>query len=72
MNTQNRLIRFPEVMRKTGFGKAWLYRLISEERFPQPVKIGIRAVAFVEHEIDELIVVAIEKRKPLRKRKEIQ
>ncbi|KHT11664.1 helix-turn-helix transcriptional regulator [Pectobacterium brasiliense] len=72
MNTQNRLIRFPEVMRKIGFGKAWLYRLISEERFPQPVKIGIRAVAFVENEIDEWIVVAIEKRKPLRKRKEIQ
>ncbi|MBN3055184.1 helix-turn-helix transcriptional regulator [Pectobacterium brasiliense] len=72
MNTQNRLIRFPEVMRKTGFGKAWLYRLISEERFPQPVKIGIRAVVFVENEIDEWIVVAIEKRKPLRKRKEIQ
>lgn len=72
MNTQNRLIRFPEVMRKTGFGKAWLYRLISEERFPQPIKIGIRAVAFVENEIDEWIVVAIEKRKPLRKRKEIQ
>ncbi|MEI3774946.1 MULTISPECIES: helix-turn-helix transcriptional regulator [Pectobacterium] len=72
MNTQNRLIRFPEVMRKTGFGKAWLYRLISEERFPQPVKIGIRAVAFVENEIDEWIVVTIEKRKPLRKRKEIQ
>ncbi|MDY4367624.1 AlpA family transcriptional regulator [Pectobacterium brasiliense] len=72
MNTQNRLIRFPEVMRKTGFGKAWLYRLISEERFPQPVKIGIRAVAFVEHEIDEWIVVAIEKRKSLRKCKEFQ
>ena len=63
MNTQNRLIRFPEVMRKTGFGKAWLYRLISEERFPQPVKIGIRAVAFVENEIDEWILSAIEKRK---------
>ncbi|MCA6954151.1 MULTISPECIES: helix-turn-helix transcriptional regulator [Pectobacterium] len=63
MNTQNRLIRFPEVMRKTGFGKAWLYRLISEERFPQPVKIGIRAVAFVENEIDEWILTAIEKRK---------
>ncbi|MEQ9916414.1 AlpA family transcriptional regulator [Pectobacterium aroidearum] len=72
MNTQNRLIRFPEVMRKTGFGKAWLYRLISGERFPQPVKIGIRAVAFVEHEIDEWILSAIEKRKSLRKCKEFQ
>ncbi|POE08689.1 DNA-binding protein [Pectobacterium odoriferum] len=49
-------------MRKTGFGKAWIYRLISEERFPQPVKIGIRAVTFVENEIDEWILTAIEKR----------
>nr|WP_072037256.1 AlpA family phage regulatory protein [Pectobacterium carotovorum] len=49
-------------MRKTDFGKAWIYRLISEERFPQPVKIGIRAVAFVENEIDEWILTAIEKR----------
>ncbi|MEI7283540.1 helix-turn-helix transcriptional regulator [Pectobacterium carotovorum] len=49
-------------MRKTGFGKAWIYRLISEERFPQPVKIGIRAVAFVENEIDEWILTTIEKR----------
>nr|WED68470.1 AlpA family transcriptional regulator [Pectobacterium colocasium] len=64
MNTQNRLIRFPEVMRKTGFGKTWLYRLISEESFPQPVKIGIRAVAFVENEIDEWIVVAMRKENP--------
>lgn len=48
-------------MRKTGFGKTWIYRLISEERFPRPVKIGIRAVAFVENEIDEWILTAIEK-----------
>ncbi|POE35984.1 DNA-binding protein [Pectobacterium odoriferum] len=49
-------------MRKTGLGKAWIYRLISEEHFPRPVKIGIRAVAFVENEIDEWILTAIEKR----------
>ncbi|MDE8755388.1 AlpA family phage regulatory protein [Pectobacterium polaris] len=53
-------------MRKTGFGKAWIYRLISEERFPRPVKIGSRAVAFVENEIDEWILTAIEKRKILK------
>ncbi|HIC4064795.1 TPA: helix-turn-helix transcriptional regulator, partial [Salmonella enterica] len=43
-----RLIRLSEVMNKTGFGKAWIYRLISQNRFPQPVKIGIRAIAFIE------------------------
>lgn len=60
MENQARLIRLPEVMKKTGFGKAWIYRLISQNRFPQPVKIGIRATAFVESEIDEWIQLIIE------------
>ncbi|EOF3604054.1 AlpA family transcriptional regulator, partial [Salmonella enterica subsp. enterica serovar Newport] len=54
-----RLIRLSEVMNKTGFGKAWIYRLISQNRFPQPVKIGIRAIAFIESEIDEWIQLTI-------------
>lgn len=54
MSNQNkRFIRLPEVMNKTGYGKAWIYKLISEGRFPKPVKIGIRAIAFVESEVDE-------------------
>lgn len=55
-----RHIRLSEVMNKTGFGKAWIYRLISQNRFPQPVKIGIRAIAFIESEIDEWIQLTIE------------
>lgn len=56
MNTTNQsLIRLPEVLKRTGFGKAWIYRLISEGRFPAPVKIGVRAVAFIESEVDEWI-----------------
>ncbi|ATV45604.1 DNA-binding protein [Pectobacterium brasiliense] len=55
-----RLIRLSEVLERTGFGKAWIYRLISQNRFPQPVKIGIRAIAFVESEIDEWIQLTIE------------
>ncbi|EAA9673391.1 AlpA family transcriptional regulator, partial [Salmonella enterica] len=61
MNTINQsLIRLPEVLKRTGFGKAWIYRLISEGRFPAPVKIGVRAVAFVESEVDEWIQSVIE------------
>ncbi|ASG32923.1 MULTISPECIES: helix-turn-helix transcriptional regulator [Enterobacterales] len=61
MNTINQsLIRLPEVLKRTGFGKAWIYRLISEGRFPAPVKIGVRAVAFVESEIDAWIQSVIE------------
>ncbi|EAB1658786.1 AlpA family transcriptional regulator [Salmonella enterica subsp. diarizonae serovar 35:k:e,n,x,z15] len=61
MNTTNQsLIRLPEVLKRTGFGKAWICRLISEGRFPAPVKIGVRAVAFVESEVDEWIQSVIE------------
>lgn len=49
------LIRLSEVMRRTGYGRAWIYRLISQGRFPKPVKIGPRSVAFIESEIDEWI-----------------
>lgn len=58
-NQPTRLVRLPEVLQRTGYGKAWIYRLISEGRFPAPVKIGTRAVAFIESEIDEWIDAVI-------------
>lgn len=53
------LIRMPEAKRRTGYGKAWIYKLIAQGRFPAPVKIGSRAVAFVESEVDEWIAERI-------------
>ena len=55
MANYNSLIRLSEVQRRTGYSKAWIYRLISQGRFPQQVKIGSQAIAFVESEIDEWI-----------------
>lgn len=49
------LIRLSEVQRRTGYSKAWIYRLLKESRFPQSVKIDARAIAFVESEVDEWI-----------------
>lgn len=49
------LIRMTDAMRRTGYGKAWIYRLISQDKFPKPVKIGSRSIAFVESEVDEWI-----------------
>ncbi|EBF1564402.1 AlpA family transcriptional regulator [Salmonella enterica] len=61
MNQHNtRLIRLPEVLNRTGYGKAWIYQLISKGCFPAPVKIGSRAVAFIESEVDEWIQLTIE------------
>ncbi|WP_370557378.1 AlpA family transcriptional regulator [Edwardsiella tarda] len=49
------LIRLSEVQRRTGYSKAWIYRLLKENRFPQSVKIGARSIAFVESEVDDWI-----------------
>ncbi|EOP5370619.1 helix-turn-helix transcriptional regulator [Escherichia coli] len=51
----NNLLRLSDVMRRTGYGRAWIYRLINQGRFPKPVKIGSRSVAFIESEVDEWI-----------------
>ncbi|HID9655240.1 TPA: helix-turn-helix transcriptional regulator [Serratia marcescens] len=54
-----KLIRLPEVIKRTGFGKTWIYELIRAGRFPSQVKIGERAVAFIESEVDAWIDNAI-------------
>ncbi|MGY0158276.1 helix-turn-helix transcriptional regulator [Edwardsiella tarda] len=55
LKTQQSLIRLPEVQRRTGYSKAWIYRLLKENRFPQSIKIGSRSIAFVESEVDDWI-----------------
>jgi len=55
MTVKKRFIRLPEVLERTGFSKAWIYRLISQNRFPKPIKLGERAIAFLESEIDDWI-----------------
>ncbi|EBR1885470.1 AlpA family transcriptional regulator [Salmonella enterica] len=64
MNQLNtRLIRLPEVLNRTGYGKAWIYHLINQHLFPAPIKIGSRAVAFIESEVEEWIQLAIKNSK---------
>ncbi|WP_191939554.1 AlpA family transcriptional regulator [Pantoea agglomerans] len=58
-NSNIRLIRMPEVLSKTGFKKSWIYQLISNNSFPKPIKMGPRAVAFVEAEVDQWVLERI-------------
>ncbi|MFK3660885.1 helix-turn-helix transcriptional regulator [Scandinavium sp. NPDC088450] len=60
-----RLIKMPEVMHRTGKGNAWIYKLISQGRFSRPVKVGSRAIAFVESEVYDWISQRIEERDAL-------
>ena len=48
-----RLLRRPEVERRTGKTRAGIYEDMAAGVFPRPVKIGPRAVAWIEKEIDD-------------------
>lgn len=50
-----RLIRLPEVLKRTGYSRSWTYKLIDKGEFPEPIKTGSRSIAFIESEINDWI-----------------
>lgn len=49
------LIRKPHVLRRVGFGNTELYRRVAAGKFPKPVRIGARAVAWNSAEVEKWI-----------------
>lgn len=47
------LLRLPAVMKLTGLGRSTIYRLVAERRFPGPVRIADRAVAWRRADLDQ-------------------
>lgn len=45
-------LRMPTVMRLTGLGRSTIYRLIADQKFPSPVRLGLRAVAWRRSDLD--------------------
>ena len=60
-----RLIRLPEVLSRTGYGRTSIYRKMEDGSFPKSIKLGgppldpsafdSRAVAWIEDEVDQWI-----------------
>jgi prophage regulatory protein len=48
---RNRLLKLPEVLNRTGLTRSALYQRICKGEFPKPVKIGTRAVVWIEDEV---------------------
>jgi prophage regulatory protein len=69
---KNKLIRFPEVMSRTGYGRTSIYRKMEDGSFPKSLKLGgppidpnefdSRAIAWIEDEVDQWIESRIENR----------
>jgi prophage regulatory protein len=49
------LLRLPAVLQRTATKKTNLYGLIKAGRFPRPIKLTERTVAWISTEVDEWI-----------------
>ena len=45
------VVRLPEVRRMTKLGRSTIYRLQADRKFPQSLKLGARAVGWLEREV---------------------
>jgi prophage regulatory protein len=50
-----RFLRWPAVSRRVGICRSYAHALAAEGRFPRPVKLGNRASAWVESQIDQWV-----------------
>lgn len=54
-----RVLRLTQVMHVTGLCRSMIYRLESEQQFPARIKIGARAVGWLQQEVDEWVYARI-------------
>ena len=54
-NTPNTLIKLPEVKRRTTLSTSEIYRRLEAGTFPRQIKLGAKAVAWLEHEVSAWI-----------------
>jgi prophage regulatory protein len=57
-----RVLRLPMVCRMTGLARSTIYRMQAERQFPQRVRLGMRAVGWIEQEVQEWLANCIENR----------
>lgn len=59
-STTNNLLKLPAVKERTTLSTSEIYRRIEAGTFPAQVRLGAKAVAWLEHEINAWISEAIE------------
>jgi prophage regulatory protein len=55
------ILRLPQVCKVTDLGRSMIYQLEAERKFPHRVRIGLRAVGWVEAEVQAWLANRIER-----------
>jgi prophage regulatory protein len=56
----NTILRLPAVKSRIGLSRSTIYLRISEGTFPKPVKLGLRAVGWLESSVENWLAQQIE------------
>lgn len=59
-NASLKILRLPQVCEVTGLCRSMIYQMEADRRFPKRVKIGTRAVGWLEHEVHTWLIRRIE------------
>ncbi len=57
-------LRLPQVKARTGLSRSTIYKRMGDKAFPRQVKLGGRAVGWLETEIEDWIIARIEDARP--------
>ena len=55
------ILRLPQVKIKVGLSRSSIYSAVAEKRFPPPVHLGLRAIGWLESEVDEWLTEQVER-----------
>jgi prophage regulatory protein len=58
---KERILRLDDVKTRTGLSRSTIYLSINQGGFPKSIALGVRAVGWLESEIDAWIAAQIEK-----------
>jgi len=50
--TGKKILRLPEVSARIGRSGGAIYAMMARGDFPRPIPVGLRAVGWLEHEVD--------------------
>ena len=54
-----RFLRLADVRNRVPYSRSTIYQLIAQDKFPKPISLGARAVAWLESDIDEWIAARV-------------
>lgn len=64
MNASIQILRLPQVCERIGLSRSMIYQLEAEQRFPQRIKIGVRAVGWIESEAEAWLAHRVQGSRP--------